>query len=129
MYTYRAQCVNVVDGDTVDLLVDLGLRQYTKTRFRLARIDTPELNSKDPAVVAKAQEAKKFVANALMPATGPEHEGFDEVYWTLRIETKKNPDNYGRWLVEIWYRPNGAATESSLNTKLLLEGLAAEYKG
>lgn len=42
MYTYSATCVHVVDGDTLDLLVDLGFRMYKRDRFRLAGVDTPE---------------------------------------------------------------------------------------
>jgi micrococcal nuclease len=42
MYTYQAKVYNVVDGDTVDVLVDLGFKIYSKQRIRLARIDTPE---------------------------------------------------------------------------------------
>lgn len=42
MYTYRATVYNVVDGDTVDVNVDLGFKIYTKQRIRLNRINTPE---------------------------------------------------------------------------------------
>lgn len=42
MYTYKATVFNVVDGDTVDVNIDLGFKIYTKQRIRLARIDTPE---------------------------------------------------------------------------------------
>lgn len=42
MYTYQATVFNVVDGDTVDVTVDLGFKVYTRQRIRLARIDTPE---------------------------------------------------------------------------------------
>lgn len=42
MFTYNAKIINVVDGDTVDALVDLGFRMYSKQRLRLAHIDTPE---------------------------------------------------------------------------------------
>ncbi|GAG20500.1 unnamed protein product, partial [marine sediment metagenome] len=43
MYTYRAKLDRVVDGDTVDLFVDLGFNICIKDRFRLLGIDTPEL--------------------------------------------------------------------------------------
>ena len=42
MYTYQAFVYNVVDGDTIDVNVDLGFKIYTKQRIRLNRIDTPE---------------------------------------------------------------------------------------
>lgn len=125
MYVYRAQCFNVVDGDTVDLLVDLGFRQYAKTRFRLARINTCELNSVVEVDRAKAQAAKEYVVNAIRVVT------IDWKVWPLRIEVKKDPDNYGRWLAEIFYVPNsvGRYNEVSLNQELLDLGLAVLYKG
>jgi len=42
MYEYKAKVTNVVDGDTVDALVDLGFKVQTLQRLRLARVDTPE---------------------------------------------------------------------------------------
>lgn len=42
MYTYKAIVTNVVDGDTIDVEVDLGFKVSTKQRIRLAGIDTPE---------------------------------------------------------------------------------------
>lgn len=42
MYEYKAIVENVVDGDTVDVSVDLGFKMLTRQRVRLARIDTPE---------------------------------------------------------------------------------------
>lgn len=43
-YAYRATILNVVDGDTVDAIIDLGFRMTTTQRLRLARVDTPERN-------------------------------------------------------------------------------------
>jgi len=42
MYEYKAKVTNVVDGDTVDALVDLGFKVQTLQRLRLTRVDTPE---------------------------------------------------------------------------------------
>jgi micrococcal nuclease len=42
MYQYKARVVNVVDGDTVDVTIDLGLQIYSNQRIRLYGIDTPE---------------------------------------------------------------------------------------
>jgi len=42
MYEYKAKIFNVVDGDTVDALIDLGFKVQTMQRLRLSRIDTPE---------------------------------------------------------------------------------------
>lgn len=42
MYEYRATVENVVDGDTIDVSIDLGFKTHTRQRMRLARVDTPE---------------------------------------------------------------------------------------
>ena len=55
MYEYKAKITNVVDGDTVDALVDLGFKVQTLQRLRLTRIDTPERGQNGFA------EAKNFV--------------------------------------------------------------------
>lgn len=54
-YQYKARVTNVVDGDTVDALVDLGFRVQIAQRLRLARVDTPERTQ------ANYQTAKDFV--------------------------------------------------------------------
>jgi micrococcal nuclease len=54
-YQYKAKITNVVDGDTVDALVDLGFKVQIAQRLRLARVDTPERTQ------ANYQTAKDFV--------------------------------------------------------------------
>jgi len=103
-YTYKAQVVNWVDGDTVDLRVDLGFRMWAETRFRLASIDTPERGQPNWAeATAKARELAP-VGSAVI------------------IQTFKSADKYGRWLVEIW-NPEG----QEINSTLVELGLAKAY--
>lgn len=59
MYEYNAKIVNVVDGDTVDAVVDLGFKIQTAQRLRLNGIDTPERGQ--PGF----EEAKSFVTSAI----------------------------------------------------------------
>lgn len=59
-YEYKATVENVVDGDTVDVSVDLGFKVSTRQRIRLARIDTPE--RAQPGYVA----ARDFVREAVL---------------------------------------------------------------
>lgn len=124
--SYRAQCLNVVDGDTADFCVDLGFHQYMKARFRFARINAPEMNSPDTDVRAKAQAAKEFVKQAI----GNVAPCFTNAAWSVRIVPEKDPDNYGRWLAEVFYVSDsvGRHDEISLNQELLDLGLAALYK-
>ena len=61
-YVYRLNAmVKVVDGDTVDLDLDLGFSLTLRQRVRIYGIDAPELRSKDPAEKAKGQESQAFV--------------------------------------------------------------------
>ena len=59
MYEYKAIVENVVDGDTVDLVIDLGFKISSRQRVRLARIDTPERGQ--PGYAA----ARDFVRDAV----------------------------------------------------------------
>jgi micrococcal nuclease len=115
---YRARCTKVVDGDTIDVVVDLGFHLTATMRIRLWGINTAEMKDKDPAMRKQAQEAKEFVLLRVPP-------NFGEV-WPLRIETLKDPDNFGRWLAKVWYKdPDG--TENMINDELVSIGLATEF--
>jgi len=113
-YTYpngvfRARCLKVVDGDTMDLYVDVGFHSYRKERFRLAGIDTPELRDRDSKKRELAREAKEFALQTLDPTSQKD--------WPLRIETEKDPDNFGRYICRIFYwedTNNGSAAEREI---------------
>ena len=93
MYEYRATLARVVDGDTYDLEVDLGLRVQTRTRVRLRGVDTPETYGvrRGSAEWTRGQAAKAFVLR-WFEAHGPE----------LIVRTfKDRTGKFGRWLVEI----------------------------
>ena len=47
MYNYKATCLRVVDGDTIDAMIDLGFDVHVKKRIRLAEIDAPESRTRD----------------------------------------------------------------------------------
>jgi len=104
-YTYRGSVLRWVDGDTVDLHIDLGFHMYTDTRFRLYGIDTPERGAPNYA-------AAGALAAELAPVGGE-----------VLAKTYKAADKYGRWLVEIW------AGEKHVNSSLIDAGLAKPYFG
>lgn len=111
MYQYEATVARVVDGDTVDLVVDLGFRVHKKDRFRLAGIDTPERGQ------VGWVEAKQAV-EALLPAGSP-------VIIATQHPTQRDPsDKYGRWLATI-VSHDGV----NVNQHLLREGFAKPYGG
>ena len=63
MYHYKAKVENIVDGDTMDVVIDLGFKVTTFQRIRLAKIDTPETYSvkKNSEEYKKGMAAKEYV--------------------------------------------------------------------
>lgn len=113
LYEYSAELVYVVDGDTVDLMVDLGFRIKVRDRFRLLRINTPERGQPGYA------EAKAYVQRV------------QEMAPHLQVRTHfDGADKYGRMLAEVYYvdwrAPNIGRTVC-LNDELLTIGLAVPY--
>lgn len=111
LYCYRATCIRVVDGDTVDLSVDLGFNIHMAHRFRLRGVDTPEIFGvpKESAEFERGSAAKARVQELLM--------GKD-----LEVKTEKDrTDKYGRYVADIWV--DGV----DVGQALLDEGLASQY--
>lgn len=107
-YKFNSVCIKVVDGDTIDCVVDLGFNISQKIRFRLARINAPEINSPIEETRIKAQEAKNFVSTSILSKK-------------IIIESKKT-EKYGRYLAEVFY------DGKNLNDELLQQGLAEKYE-
>lgn len=116
LYLYKiADVLKVVDGDTLDLKLDLGLRVFTEQRIRLIGVDTPELNSGDDEERAKALAAMFYVGEWL---------DFNREKG-LMIETFKS-DSFGRWLGKIFCARD---ERDSLNAALLHDGFAVRWQG
>ena len=58
MYEYNAEVLRVVDGDTVDVLIDVGFSTFKKERVRLYGINTPECRTRDLEEKKKGLAAK-----------------------------------------------------------------------
>jgi|TARA_B100000925_G_scaffold263795_1_gene221920 micrococcal nuclease len=89
MYEYNCRITKIIDGDTVDVDIDLGFNQwFCNQRIRLHGIDTPESRTRDLEEKKYGLRAKKFV------------EDFIPVGSSAIIETKKRQkgDKYGRYL-------------------------------
>jgi len=108
MYEYRAKVTHVVDGDTIDVRVDLGFKIYFDIRLRLFGIDTPELRGEE---YEAGMKAKRFVEEKVLDR--------EVIVKTHKDKTGK----YGRYLAEVFY------DDVSLNQTLLGVGLArlADY--
>jgi len=119
MYEYRATLDRVIDGDTVDVFIDLGFDIIKSARIRLLGIDTPELRSKEELEKQAAQDAKAFVEKWFHDC---EIDGVD-----IFVRTHKS-DKYGRYL-GVFFTTGQDDSEYLLNQQLLDEGLAKEYDG
>lgn len=111
MYQYKAKVDRVVDGDTLDLIIDLGFKITTHQRIRLAGIDTPETYNvkKDSDEYQKGKAATQFVESRLA-------DNNNEVI----IETTKLTGKFGRYIGTIRLADN----EMSLNEELVDKGFA-----
>jgi len=111
-YFYRAELARVVDGDTVDLKIDLGFYMTANIRIRLEGVDTPEIRGPEKE---EGKISKAFVEKKLSQAR------------SIFVETMKT-GKYGRWLGVIWFYEGTEETAlCSLNKMLLDEGLAKPY--
>lgn len=109
MYEYQATPTYVVDGDTLDMTVDLGFHIHVTDRFRLRGLNTPERGKPGYA------EAKAFVAHAVLGQT-------------VRVETRLDAaDKYGRMLADVHYNDPANGLTYHLNQELLDAGLAVPY--
>lgn len=117
-YKYKAIVTKVIDGDTFDALVDLGFSVGVKMKFRMARINTPELHSPNPESAKKAKEARDFTFNSI---NGKE----------IVIQSHKQ-EKFGRYLAEVFYQRGDPAAKPAgpvlnLNDELMAVGLAEKY--
>jgi micrococcal nuclease len=116
MYEYFVKEVkNVVDGDTIDVIIDLGFDILFASRVRLAGIDTPESRTTDKAEKALGIEAKEYLKKQLK----------DSKSVVIRTEKMDSSEKYGRILG--WVYVNGDS--ESLNNKMINDGYAWGYLG
>jgi micrococcal nuclease len=116
MYEYFVREVkNVVDGDTIDVIIDLGFDILFSSRVRLAGIDTPESRTTDKAEKALGIEAKEYLKKQLKDAKSV----------VIRTEKMNSSEKYGRILG--WIYVNGES--ESINNKMINNGYAWGYLG
>ena len=117
MYTYKLDITSIYDGDTLNGVVDLGFNIRMDIKVRLARINTPEIRTRDADEKKRGYEARDFLRKTI-------HEHIEEGY-NILIETKEK-GKYGRWVGEIIIH-DGIASIMNVNDLLVMEG-HAEYK-
>lgn len=104
MYTYKGIVDHVVDGDTIDVFVDLGFKVVTKQRMRVAHIDTPERGQ--PMYKEAADAARSLLSGK-----------------TVTIKTSK-VSKWGYYLADITLDSG-----EDYGQRLIAMGLAKPYEG
>ena len=119
-YNFRVIEVNrVVDGDTIDVTIDLGFDLYKKERVRVAGVDTPEKRTRDLEEKELGIEATNWIKEKLDGAIS----GDDDL--VIRTELVGGMGKYGRLLGWLYI----GDSELSLNEIMIEEGYAWAYDG
>lgn len=108
LYNYKAEITNVVDGDTVDAVIDLGFRMSATHRLRLLGINAPEKNSSDPLIRAQALKSRDALCSYLVSRD-------------VTIHTEKS-DAFGRYLAIIY------VGDLNVNEAMVRNGFAVPFK-
>ena len=119
-YNFRVTEINrVVDGDTIDVTIDLGFDLYKKERVRIAGVDTPEKRTRD----LEEKELGIHATNWLKEKLDGAISGDDDL--VIRTELVGGMGKYGRLLGWLYI----GDSELSLNEQMIDEGYAWEYDG
>ena len=119
-YNFRVVTIDrVLDGDTIDVTIDLGFDLYKKERVRIAGVDTPEKRTRDLEEKALGIDATNWLKEKLTETI----KGDEEL--TIRTELKGGVGKYGRLLGWLYV----GESNISLNELMIEEGYAWEYDG
>jgi endonuclease YncB( thermonuclease family) len=119
-YNFRVIKINrVVDGDTIDVTIDLGFDLFKKERVRVAGVDTPEKRTRDLDEKALGIDATNWIKEKLESAV----RGTDDLI--IRTELVGGVGKYGRLLGWLYV----GDSDVSLNEMMIAEGYAWSYDG
>ena len=112
MYEYGCTVERVVDGDTIDVVIDLGFSCMYKSRVRLYGIDTPESRTRNKDEKARGKLAAKFLSDAVSSGSV-----------VLKTKLKDSRGKFGRVLATVW------VDGKNINQSMIDNYHAAEYYG
>ena len=119
-YNFRVVKIDrVVDGDTIDVTIDLGFDLYKKERVRIAGVDTPEKRTRDLEEKALGLDATYWMKKQLEDTIAGDEE------LIIRTELKGGTGKYGRLLGWLYVGDDTV----SLNEQMITEGYAWAYDG
>ena len=125
MFKYRVSAIEkIIDGDTIDVVIDLGFSVCTKQRVRLMGIDTPESRTSDKVEKKYGLLSKQKLKEWCMKAVASEK---DDIEMELRCPEADSREKFGRVLAEVWISEGGEWT--NVNQWLCDNGYAVPYTG
>lgn len=112
-WTFPAHCTHVVDGDTLDLTVDVGFRMTREVRVRLADADTAEVygTKEGSEEHERGEQHSQFVREWLASAEGA------GLQWPLVVRTEKETGKYGRYIATVERRTDGERLADALKSE------------
>ena len=123
MYEYNAVVEKVVDGDTIDVIIDLGFKTWKKVRVRMEGINTPESRTRDLEEKKLGLAAKDRLVEIL------------ELNNNKCILQVSGVGKFGRAIANVFVtslsptRDDSSLTLINVNQQLIIEGHAKEYYG
>jgi micrococcal nuclease len=126
IYIYKAELIRVVDGDTVEFMIDQGFSDFAEQKMRLYGIDSPEMRTSAGKALANALRAQYPEGSrlAVQSIEGPKKKQFQDKYGRyLAIIYDKKPESpreitNGQRILEV--------APTSLNARLIVQGHAKE---
>ena len=115
MYEYKCKVKRVVDGDTMDVILDLGFDVHHAVRVRLAGIDTPECRTRDLDEKARGKLSKAFLKESI--------KGKKIV---LKTKIKNAKGKFGRVIAEVWAEFEKGSLRN-INELMIKECYAVKY--
>ena len=115
MYEYKCKVKRVVDGDTMDVILDLGFDVHHAVRVRMAGIDTPESRTRDKDEKARGKPSKAFLKESI--------KGKKIV---LKTKIKDSKGKFGRVIAEVWAEFEKGSLRN-INELMIKECYAVKY--
>jgi micrococcal nuclease len=115
MYEYKCKVKRVVDGDTMDVILDLGFDVHHAVRVRLAGIDTPESRTRDKDEKARGKLSKAFLKESI--------KGRKVI---LKTKIKDSKGKFGRVIAEVWVEFEEGSLRN-INELMIKECYAVKY--
>ena len=124
-FKYRVSSVEkIIDGDTIDVNIDLGFDVSTKQRVRLLGIDTPESRTSDKEEKKYGLLSKQKLKDWCLKAVASDK---DDIEIEIRCPEADSRGKFGRVLGEVWVSEDGQWT--NVNKWMCDEGYAVPYTG